>query len=1078
MPKNRTCPDCGQPWPEDALGGVCPVCSLQSALHYGATSAAPQLQPPADSTQSPASASPEPFVRDFGDYELLEEIARGGMGIVYKARQKSLDRIVALKLLLFGPQASPEFAKRFRAEAVLAASLQHPHIVAIHEVGAYAGEQFFVMDYVAGPSLAQLVGHQPLPARRAADYLKTIAEAIHYAHERGILHRDLKPSNVLIDPNNQPRVTDFGLARRFESDSQVTLTGQVLGSPNYIPPEQALGKRGKVSRQSDVYALGAMLYHLLTGRPPFQGETLTDTLQQVLNTEPLAPRRLNPSVPRDLETICLKCLEKEPARRYATAQSLADELDRFLNGQPVLARPVGPIGKAWRWCRRRPVRAGLIAALLAVTLLGVAAVSWQWRQTTLALQEVELAKRDAVEKLWGSYLAQARANRWSGRAGRRYDSLEVLRQAAAIRPHLDLRNEAIACFTLTDARVARQWQVAAGSVVVFDPNCERFASWNPPAGLAICRVADGAELLRLPGSDGSIPVTRLEFSPNGELLAAASASPQSFRLQVWELRRREVLCDVVVAGTRQPMAFSPDSRLMVVGDARGVLQVHDLAREQKVKELQVMKSPAHLVFDSGGTRLAVCGVQNRDIQVVEFTTGTILKTLPHPESAGKPSWHPDGILLATPCEDFRVRLWDVQSGTVKTVLEGHTGVATSVRFNHAGDLLLSHGWDGLTRFWDPVLGKEQFSLTAGYLEQSSFNADDSRLAYGVDPLEIGLWQIATGRECRRLGLVGGHAFGATFSADGRLLATAHADGARLWDLKAGRQRAFLPARECRSALFHPDGQSLVLSGWMGLQQWPVQTMETPNDLTLRIGPPQTLLTNVLEQACWGPDGQTLAVTSPEGIQLLDLGPPLQVRHRGDHRNATHLAFSGDGHWIATGNWKGQGVCIWNAHTGSLVTNLSVGMNVAVTFNPQSRWLVTAAPQEYWFWKVGSWEIAHAVPRHHAGDMYGSMVFSPDGQTLALVRGRNSDLKLIEADTGREWATLDAGEPYCFSPRGNWLVTHEAGGLLRLWDLRRIRQQLAPLKLDWDAPLGDPEPPFASEKPLSIVVDLEQGSGGQ
>ena len=337
------------------------------------------------------------------------------------------------------------------------------------------------------------------------------------------------------------------------------------------------------------------------------------------------------------------------------------------------------------------------------------------------------------------------------------------------------------------------------------------------------------------------------------------------------------------------MAFSPDSRLMVVGDARGVLHVHDLARKQKVKELQVMRSPAHIVFDPGGTRLAVCGVQNRDIQVVDFETGTILKTLPHPGPAGKPSWHPDGVLLATPCEDFQVRLWDVQSGTVKTVLEGHTGVATSVKFNHAGDLLASSGWDGLTRFWDPVLGKEQFSLPGGYLEQSSFNADDSQLPFGLHPLDVGVWQVATGRECRRLGL-GGRAFGASFSADGRLLATAHPDGARLWDLKAGRQRAFLPARECRSALFHPDGHSLVLSGWMGLQQWPVQTMETQDALTLRIGPPQTLLSNALEQARWGPDGQTLAVTSPEGIQLLDLGPPLQVRHRGDHPNATHLAL--------------------------------------------------------------------------------------------------------------------------------------------------------------------------------------------
>jgi WD40 repeat protein len=839
-----------------------------------------------------------------------------------------------------------------------------------------------------------------------------------------------------------------------------------------MPPEQATARHGKVGRYSDVYALGGILYHLLTARPPFQADSLTTLLRQVMETEPVSPRLLNASVPRDLETICLKCLEKEPSRRYATALALADELGRFLRGEPILARPMGPTGKVWRWCRRKPVRAGLIAALIAVTLVGTAGILWQWRQTAAALQKVERAERDAVEKLWGSYLAQARASRWSGRAGRRYDSLEALRQAAAIRPYLELRNEAIACFTLSDARVAKQWQVAARSVLAFDPNCERFACWNPPAGPAICRVADGAELLRLPASDGDPTSSRLGFSPNGELLAAVSGSPQSFRLRVWELRGREVRCDVVVEGARQPVAFSPDSRWMVVGDARGILQVHDLARNEKVMELQVMKSPAHIVFDPGGTRLAVCGVQNRDIQVVDIETGTILKTLPHPGPARMATWHPDGGLLATPCEDFRVRLWDVQSGTVKTVLEGHASVATSVKFNRAGDLLASSGWDGVTRFWDPVSGKEQFSLTGGFAEQSSFKADDSQLPFGLFPVDVGVWQIATGRECRRLGLCG-RAFGASFSADGRLLATAHADGARLWDMKAGRQCAFLPARECRSALFHPDGHSLVLCGWMGLQQWSVQTIENPDALTLRIGPPQTLLTNVLEQMRWGPDGQTLALTSPEGIQLLELGSPLHVRHRGGHPNATFLSLSDDGQWIATGTWKGQGVCIWNAHSGSLVTNLPVGMNVAATFSPQNRWLVTGAPQEYRFWKVGSWESAHVVPRENAGDMYGSMVFSPDGRTLALVRGRNSDLMLMEGDTGREWAMLDAGEPKCFSPRGNWLVTSEADGMLRLWDLRRIRQQLATLKLDWDAPLGEPEPPFASEKPLKVIVDLAE-----
>jgi WD40 repeat protein/tRNA A-37 threonylcarbamoyl transferase component Bud32 len=1075
--------------PNGTPAGFCPLCTLCGALE----------EERAARGRVPVIGHPSSVIgiggpRTFGDYELLEEIARGGMGVVYRARQLSLNRIVALKLML--PFSRPELAARFRAEAETAASLQHPNIVAIHEVGEHEGHPYFSMDYAAGQSLAQVISDQGFHAsdfRRLARCLKTVAEAVQYAHEHGIVHRDLKPSNILIDASDQPRITDFGVAKRLPGRSEVaseaseirnhklpmdlTLTGQVLGSPNFMAPEQAQGQHAQVGPACDVYALGAILYQALTGRPPFQGQTLTDVLHQVVNVEPVAPRQLNPGIPRDLETLCLRCLEKEPQRRPASAQALADELGRFLDGLPILARPIGRIGMTWRWCRRQPIRAGLIMALLAVTLLGTAGILWQWRQTAAALRKVEKAEREAVDRLWGSYLAQARANRWSGRAGRRFDSLEVLRQAAAIRPSLELRNEAIACFTLTDGRVAQQWPTAAGSLALCDPNCERFAWWNPAEGLAVYRVSDRTELQRLPGSAGPLPVRRLCFSPNGELLAAAYGSPERFQLQVWDLQRAELRCDMVVDGSRQPLAFSPDNRFIVVGDAQGVLHVHDLVRRQEVKQLQVMRSPAQIVFDLGGTRLAVCGVQNPDVQVVDFETGTIFQTLRHPAPAGEPSWHPDGVLLATPCVDFRLRLWDVQSGTVKTLLEGHTGVPASVKFNHAGDLLASSGWDSVSRFWDPILGKEQFHLPACYLPQSSFSSEDSRLPFGHDPIDVGVWQIATGRECRRLGL-GGRAFGASFSADGRLLATAHADGARLWDLKVGRPRAFLPARECRSVLFHPDGYSLLLSGWMGLQQWPVQTMENSDALTLRIGPPQTLLRSALEQARWAPDGKTLALTGPQGIQLLELGPPLRVRHQGDHPNATHLALSGNGDWIASGTWKGRGVRVWSAHTGGLVTNLSLGENVAVAFSPDSRWLVTGAPEEYRFWKVGSWEKAQAISRQDAGDMYGSMVFSPDGGMLALVRGRNSDLRLVEADTGREWAALDAGEPHGFSPRGNWLATSEADGLIRLWDLRRIRQQLAALNLDWDAPLGDPEPPFASEKPLRIVVDLEPSAGGQ
>jgi serine/threonine protein kinase len=292
-------------------------------------------------------------LRRFGDYELLEEIAHGGMGIVYKARQVSLDRIVALKLLLFGQYASQEFVHRFRIEAAAAASLQHPNIVAIHEVGVHQDQHYFAMDFVDGPDLAKLLRDQPLAPACAARYLKTIAEAIHFAHQSRVLHRDLKPSNILIDSADQPRVTDFGLAKRLTPGSSVamdhsplTVTGQMLGSPNFAPPEQVSAQRGQIGPASDVYSLGAILYHALTGRPPFLGQSLSDTLRLVLETEAVAPRLLNPAIPADLETICLKCLEKEPAKRYPTAQALADELSRFLKDEPILARPVNRAEKS------------------------------------------------------------------------------------------------------------------------------------------------------------------------------------------------------------------------------------------------------------------------------------------------------------------------------------------------------------------------------------------------------------------------------------------------------------------------------------------------------------------------------------------------------------------------------------------------------------------------------------------------------------------------------------------------------------------------------------------------------------
>jgi tetratricopeptide (TPR) repeat protein len=373
----------------------------------------------------------------FGDYELLEEIARGGMGVVYKARQISLNRTVALKMILTGELASPADVQRFRNEALAAASLQHPNIVAIHEVGEHQGRPFFSMDYVAGPTLAQLVREHPLPAERATGYVETVARAVQHAHENGVLHRDLKPANVLLDADDRPRVTDFGLARRVEGDRGLTGTGQVLGTPAYMPPEQASGRNREVTRLADVYSLGAILYELLTARPPFRGETPLDTLRLVLDSDPVAPRLLNPRVPPDLETVCLKCLHKEPARRYTSAAALADDLGRFRRKEPVQARPVGRVERLGRWCRRNPRVAGLAAALVAVFVVGLAAVLWQWRR----------AEREAAAARHDRDVARVQEQRADANARRAHDAVgTMLTRVGETRlsgvPHLEgLRRE-------------------------------------------------------------------------------------------------------------------------------------------------------------------------------------------------------------------------------------------------------------------------------------------------------------------------------------------------------------------------------------------------------------------------------------------------------------------------------------------------------------------------------------------------------------------------------------------------------------------------------------------------------------
>ncbi|MBN8246173.1 MAG: serine/threonine protein kinase [Verrucomicrobia bacterium] len=378
MDSSPRCDRCRAPLARGPLGGVCPACVFRDALSVPPESAAatPLFPEASGDFDGMVRAEPGAFPRDFGAYTLLQQIGQGGMGVVHRARHRLLGRQVALKLLIAGEFSSPDFVDRFRREAATAASLRHPGIVAVHEFGDVAGQPFLAMELVEGITLAERIRERPLPPRDAARYLRAVAEAVQHAHDSGLLHRDLKPANILLDAGDHPRVTDFGLAKRLDGSTDLTLTGQLLGSPHYLAPEAAMGGRSAVlSPASDVYSLGATLYHALTGRPPLLADSLAETLAQVRDQAPVSPRLLNPAIPADLETICLKCLEKSPTRRYATAREFAEDLGRWERGESIRARPATPLERAAKWTRRHPARAALATRAGAPPATGTDQVS-------------------------------------------------------------------------------------------------------------------------------------------------------------------------------------------------------------------------------------------------------------------------------------------------------------------------------------------------------------------------------------------------------------------------------------------------------------------------------------------------------------------------------------------------------------------------------------------------------------------------------------------------------------------------------------------------------------------------------
>lgn len=1011
--------------------------------------------------------------RRFGDYELLGEIARGGMGVVFKARQISLNRTVAVKMILRGEFASVAELARFRAEAETAARLQHPSIVAIHEVGEHEGRPFFSMDFVEGQSLAQLVGNTPLPAMRAAKYLKTVAEAVQYAHQQGVLHRDLKPSNVLIDAaSDQPRVTDFGLAKRQEGDASLTVTGQVLGSPNFMPPEQAAGKQEAIGTASDVYSLGAMLYHLLTGRPPFVADSLTATLRLVAESEPIAPRLLAPQVPQDLETVCLKCLDKDPRRRYVRAQELAEELDRFLRDEPIRARPIGPWEKFHRWTHRHPVVTAL-TAIIGVLLIAVAVIS------TVAAGRLRKANYEGQEKLRLAYLSQARANRWSGQPGRRFDSLEALRQAAEIRPSIELRNEAIACLTLPDIRPLRRWPAGLEDMFVFDEMLETFAHGRNVDGhfeVSLRRASDDQELARV-RQPGSIVALRLSCRKRWLELWSKSAGRPVFALHDTERHETFAL----------PVSFDADVSPQEDSIALGVtlesgkpgLRLTALPSRLETLSIPLPGEPMQIAFSRDGTKVAIAYDDPLGIELREAQTGKLYQTLPIRFLVRDLDWSADRTTLAAAGGDGGVYLWDVQAATPIARRLDHGKVAVRVRFNQQGSLLASIGWNNRLRIWDPRAGRELLNLPAIGYRLDAFGANDDRLAWWETQEQVQLCEVADGRELdlirfpdsKKLAEWHSH-----FGPDGRVgvFASQAGEGLRVRDMKSGELAASLPVGTVWSVAIARSNEFLLAVCDRQLKRWPLRVDASG----VAVGQGETLNPKDLHDAngAWlSTEGTQAYVDANQWMHLVDVTSGRILRRFPLGFGGYFTDASPDGRWYATSSIeKGiKGSRVWDTAKGLPVRQLPATTLQKLAFTPDARLLLAGSSQEYVAWNTHTWDRAYVIERRESGGAHALIAVSRDG-SLGAVTVKADSIQLFDPSTGRNLATLESlmlGPVHhlALSPEARWLLATTEEGI-RVWDLGRIRHQLAAMNLDWESSSA-PGPPSASQSlaPTGLAV---------
>ncbi len=1033
----------------------------------------------AEASRVEADAMP----REFGEYDLLAEIGRGGMGIVYRAKEKSTGRDVALKMLLHGWFFTSAAVARFRNEASTAAALRHPGIIPIYYVGAHQGRLFYTMPLIEGSNLAERIAEGPLDAQIAARLLLAVADAVADAHAAGIIHRDLKPANVLLDEQETPYVADFGLARRLEDEQPgITMTGDLLGTPNYMAPEQVNGHHTLVGPLADVYALGAMLYAMLVGQPPFQSASLSDTLHKICNVDPVRPRQIKRGVPRDLETICLKCLEKSPATRYQTAGELADDLRRFLAGKPLLAQPVSRIERGRRWFARNPV-VGTLAVGIALALIAGSGFSLHYARQASQREQQALANLYAADM----NLAQQHV-----RSGAVASALRLLER------HRPQNRRGLAGHHRGDGRAESSEQNVP--VPLSSAGWEWRHLWHQCHG----------ELRRFEGPQGA--VYSAAFSPDGRTIAAAGAD---HFVWLWETATGKVKHRLQGhSATVRDLTFNPDGRQLVTVGDDCVGLVWDTASGTRIATLSAPSSPPRsgeqpasespprpgeglgeghsghkrplttVSFSADGRWIATSGIDEARVNLWNTSTFALVQSLdvgPTESLAFAPvgerlaiagrdgnvricqtdergawsvaatirahtdiihglGWSPDGARLATAGKDRAVKLWDAKTWRELATFGPLNESAYCVNFSPDGRRLAAAVRNEPLKVWhldQPQTASEFFGHTA-LVTSIDFCPDGWRLVSASEDGTVRLWDAARSTDHDRLEGHIGKVRTVAFSPTGSILASAGAEDSSIiiWNPETGQPlRVFRsPPSGINGLAFNPDGKYLAAAEGNGhLRVWQVESGQEARDLALDSGP--------LSGVAWSSDGSQLAAQAINGVIRMveaNSGSVLTTWHssKGPHGN---IAFSDDGSLLL--NVGEQFTRTWNVATQTLVHELQghVAPLTNAVFNSTGT-LIASSSNDH---TVRIWDAV--TGRHvrtlagHGGTPLG-LAFSPDGTRLAS-SSTDKTVKLWDVETGLELQSLDGHTAWArdvaFSPDGQHLASAGYDGTVRIWHAPNI-----------------------------------------